>query len=110
MDHTKPRLGFAFCLWLVLSATIAQAQTAERYEVAALRNVMVAVRDGAKLATDVYLPARNGVVTNGRFPAIVERTPYNKNDVSFALIEYFVARGYVIVLQDVRGRYGSGAL
>lgn len=67
-----------------------------------MRDVMVAARDGVKLATDVYLPA-----ANGRFPAIVERTPYNKTGVSPALIDYYVSRGYAVVLQDVRGRYGS---
>jgi predicted acyl esterase len=44
--------------------------------------VLVTARDGVRLATDVYLPARNGAIANGRFPAIVERTPYNKDDVA----------------------------
>ncbi len=71
------------------------------------RNVMVQMRDGVKLATDLYFPARDGVRLNGRFPAIMERTPYNKDraDRSWAL--YYVGHGYVCVAQDTRGRYGS---
>src|SRR5215470_5239714 len=94
---------------LIAAAALAplRAQVNERYGIASLRNVMVVMSDGVKLATDVYLPARNGGIANGRFAAIVERTPYNKNDVSPALVEYFVSRGYAVVMQDVRGRYGS---
>jgi putative CocE/NonD family hydrolase len=60
-----------------------------------------------KLAANVYLPARNGAIAPGRFPAIVERTPYNKDSVSSTLVEYYVSRGYAVVIQDVRGRYES---
>jgi putative CocE/NonD family hydrolase len=64
---------------------------------------MIPARDGVKLATDVYLPAQNGP----RLPAIVERTPYNKTSVDRALVDYYVSRGYAVVIQDVRGRYAS---
>src|SRR5262249_540031 len=97
-----------FVTLTVIFAALAQTpQRTDQYEVAAMRNVMVVARDGAKLATNVYLPARNGVIASGRFPAIVERTQYNKDDVSVALIEYFVSRGYAVVTEDVRGRYHS---
>lgn len=66
------------------------------------RDVMVPCRDGVKLAANVFLPARDG-----RFPAIIERTPYNKDSVSPRLVDYYVSRGYAVVLQDVRGRYHS---
>src|SRR5262249_36655909 len=103
------RLKSALYSLLLVAAVLAplRAQMNERHEIASLRNVMVVMRDGVKLATDVYLPPRSGGVASGRFAAIVERTPYNKNDVSPTLIEYFVSRGYAVVLQDVRGRYGS---
>ncbi len=77
------------------------------YETAAMRDVMVATRDGVKLATDVYLPAHNGVAVAGRFPASVERTPYGKENIPAALVDYYVSRGYAVVMQDVRGRYRS---
>jgi len=81
--------------------------SAQSYEVKALRDVMVPMRDGIKLGTNVFLPARGGAVVSDRVPAIVERTPYNKNSVANSLVEYFVSRGYAVVLQDVRGRYRS---
>ncbi len=68
---------------------------------------MVAARDGIKLARDVYLPARGEVAAVGRFPSIVERTPYSKDGVSSKLIDYYVSHGYAVVIEDVRGRYRS---
>jgi putative CocE/NonD family hydrolase len=65
------------------------------------KNVMVPMRDGVKLATDIYRPAGDG-----RYPVIMERTPYNK-DAVVAAARYLVPRGYAVVAQDVRGRYKS---
>jgi putative CocE/NonD family hydrolase len=85
------------------------------------RDVMVLMRDGVQLATDVYRPARAGVALTGSFPVILERTPYGKTMASRSEVDrgeararprpevaaWFVARGYVVVFQDCRGRYGS---
>ena len=90
-------------------------------DVAVLRDVMVTVRDGVRLATDVYLPARDGRPLAGPFPVIMERTPYGKAARSRSEIErgmpapmtrgelaaHFVRAGYAVVVQDCRGRYGS---
>lgn len=84
----------------------AQAPTREPFEVIALHNVMVPAHDGVRLATDVYLPARAGQIA-GPVPAIVERTPYNKDTGAAGLVTYFVPRGYAVIVQDVRGRYRS---
>ena len=87
---------------------------------------MVAMRDGTRLNTFVFLPASNGP----RFPVILHRTPYgiaaadarDKFDVSHAWLpnpaepmrgsilrgwRAIVARGYAAVYQDCRGRHGS---
>jgi len=98
-------------LWLVVALgvprpAVAQEPAAAPFEVILTRNVMVPARDGIRLATDVYAPGRGGVVS-GRFPAIVERTPYNKESGAESQVQYFVPRGYVVVRQDIRGRYGS---
>ncbi|MEM7415834.1 MAG: CocE/NonD family hydrolase [Gemmatimonadota bacterium] len=84
--------------------------------------VMVPMRDGVRLATDVYHPTRDGAPTDGPWPVILERTPYGRNRPSRSerslaepdeaktraeVAEVFVRRGYVVVYQDVRGRYGS---
>src|SRR5260370_5981419 len=82
-------------------------------------NIMVPMRDGVKLATDVYRP-----VQEGQWPVLVTRLPYNK-DLRFPF-EYppftkekriflelnldsarVLEAGYVIVAQDTRGRFAS---
>ncbi len=87
---------------LLLLAPAAQGQ-----QFVVEQNVMVRMRDRVRLATDIYLPARNGVRVEGRFPAILERTPYNKTNSGKAWASYYVSQGYVAVAQDTRGRYGS---
>jgi putative CocE/NonD family hydrolase len=85
------------------------------------RDVMVSMRDGTRLATDVYRPARNGEAIDTPLPAILERTPYGKTERSRSEIEVgmerpmsraevasqFVRAGFVVVYQDCRGRHGS---
>jgi uncharacterized protein len=68
------------------------------------RNVAVPVRDGVILRADVLLPS-----DTGRFPTLVYRTPYNKESAlrGNRTFEKAVARGYAVVVQDVRGRYAS---
>ena len=46
---------------------------------------------------------------SGRFPTLVYRTPYNKESAlrGYKSFEKAVARGYAVVVQDVRGRYAS---
>jgi uncharacterized protein len=67
------------------------------------QDVAIAMRDGVVLRADVLRPAE------GRSPTLVYRTPYGRRD---AVAEYTtftraVERGYAVVVQDVRGRYGS---
>jgi uncharacterized protein len=65
------------------------------------------MRDGVKLAADIYRPARAGRPLEGRFAALLMRTPYNKEVRAGAFANYFAAHGYVVVVEDVRGRYKS---
>jgi uncharacterized protein len=46
------------------------------------RDIMVPMRDGIKLACDVYRPAAAGQIVPGAFPVILERTPYGKGQTS----------------------------
>jgi len=85
------------------------------------RNVMVPMRDGIRLATDVYRPVSGGKPHAGPLPTIMERTPYGKGERSRSEIgvgmtaamnraevaTYFVRAGFAVVYQDCRGRYGS---
>ncbi len=78
------------------------------FQVYTERNVMLPMRDGVQLATDVHRPARDGQPVEGPFPVLLQRTPYNKGGEALVLeAAFFAARGYVTVLQDCRGRYNS---
>jgi uncharacterized protein len=80
-----------------------------QYKVATSNDVMVTMRDGVRLATDLYLPVQDGQATTGRFPVILTRTPYDKSG-SRSAGQYFASRGYVFVAQDTRGRYHSDGI
>ena len=84
-------------------------QSEAKYDVAVLRDVQVAMRDGVELAADVYRPVLDGELAPGPFPAVLIRTPYDKNaSLAGNGPEFWARRGYVQVVQDVRGRFNSG--
>ena len=71
------------------------------FRVAVEKNVTAVLRDGTVLRADLYHPD-----LKGKFPTIIERTPYDKG--SFAERgNSFAERGYLYVAQDIRGRYAS---
>lgn len=76
-------------------------ESSSGYDGQPVQTFMVDMRDGVKLATDVYLPKGGGP-----FPVIVTRTPYNKTLVAGMMLD-FVKYGYAVVSQDVRGRFSS---
>lgn len=96
------QLVFAVLLLADSRSPFAAAPT----EISRSNDVMIAMRDGVRLATDIYLPAENGVTQPGRFPVILSRTPYNKSGAATEG-NYFAAHGYAFVVQDTRGRYHS---
>lgn len=99
-----PLLRLALVLTVAASLS---AQSNAPYRIAETKNVMVPMRDGIKLATDLYRPAQSGQPVDGKFPVILMRTPYNKEFGATVIANMFVPHGYVVVLQDVRGRYKS---
>ena len=66
-----------------------------------VRQVMVPMRDGVRLASTIFLPE-----TDGRYPVVVERTPYNRLG-HLTSGETWARNGYVYISQDTRGRYDS---
>src|SRR5262249_31174667 len=66
--------------------------------------VMVPMRDGVKLATNVFLPQGDGP-----WPAVLTRTPYNKGPAAEREKQEtgYTQRGYVRIVQDCRGRFAS---
>lgn len=68
--------------------------------------VMVPMRDGVRLATDVYLPKEG----DGPYPVVFVKTPYNFNKIGGVQLEWAteaIERGYAFVMQNERGRYYS---
>ena len=83
---------------LLLTATRASAQVSDT-------NVAVPMRDGAVLRATVLRPD-----AVGRYPTLVYRTPYGATEAitDYTIFARAVRQGYVVVVQDVRGRYRSG--
>ncbi|WP_137285988.1 CocE/NonD family hydrolase [Halorussus salinisoli] len=83
--------------------------TEPSYDVHAELNVSVEMRDGTKLATDVYRPAdpETGEAIPDPKPALLDRTPYGKRGRMERHGEWFAERGYVVAIQDCRGRFES---
>ncbi|HEV8385983.1 MAG TPA: CocE/NonD family hydrolase, partial [Candidatus Acidoferrales bacterium] len=99
---------FSICaLVIFISVAFSQAPQIDTSIFVSEKNVMVPMRDGIKLATDLYFPARGGVRIEGKFPAIMERTPYDKNGAARGRGALWASRGYVYVSQDTRGRFAS---
>ena len=79
------------------------------YDIIVMEDVMVPARDGVRLATDIYRPARNGQFVQEPLPVILERTPYNKRTLDRVEYNcrYFARRGYIFAFQDCRGCFRS---
>ena len=84
-------------------------ETPEPYQVAIFKDLMIPMRDGVRLAADIYRPARGGEVLPGPFPALLVRTSYDKQAewLIDEVAHCFTPRGFVLVLQDLRGRHRS---
>ncbi|MHB0998309.1 MAG: CocE/NonD family hydrolase [Armatimonadota bacterium] len=89
--------GIALTGTITLLASI--IMVAEPAAAVPTKTEMVAMRDGTRLVTDIYLPGNN---ENGKYPVVVIRTPYPREggqDMTNA--------GYAVVFQSTRGRFGS---
>ncbi|MBI2297690.1 MAG: CocE/NonD family hydrolase [Armatimonadetes bacterium] len=84
------------CWWVTVLAAAAGAQNAPRQQ-----TVMVPMRDGVKLATEVFLPQGDGP-----WPVILARTPYSRK-AGQGIAAGLNLAGYAVVAQDVRGRFDS---
>jgi putative CocE/NonD family hydrolase len=73
---------------------------------------MVPMRDGVKLFTSIYIP--NDISATRKYPILLNRTPYSVVPYGEQLFKlsigpsmHFARDGYIIVYQDVRGKYMS---
>ncbi len=63
--------------------------------------IMVEMRDGVRLRTEVYKPAKS----EGKYPVVLMRTTYSGTGLKWPL--FFANNNFVVVVQYVRGRFGS---
>ena len=104
---TIPSQGSSLHVFVLVAMLCGHAATvgadscvAQEFSVTVDSGVRVRMRDGVMLMADVYRPN-----APGRFPVLLERTPYNRQDPGTGL--FLASHGYVVVLQDTRGRYAS---
>ncbi|MFZ0212885.1 MAG: CocE/NonD family hydrolase [Candidatus Acidiferrales bacterium] len=99
-------IGFA---WHRIDAVRAQSATIDVSALYTKQDAMIPMRDGVRLHTEIYAP-KNAA---GALPFLITRTPYgtgdDKNGYSslFNIYQEMIPEGYIFVMQDIRGRYGS---
>jgi putative CocE/NonD family hydrolase len=121
-----PASGFVIALALLLSAVLAPGAryaaaqepahaegkrvlsgwpglSEAKYEIRYYNNAKIPMRDGVRLAGDIYRPA-----APGKFPALLLVAPYWKQNPRYLpLAAHFARRGYAVVIVDSRGRHDS---
>src|SRR5512144_774163 len=97
-NRAAMRLG-----WAAMVVSIGASALVAQPRIVLEKNVPAKMRDGVILRADVYRPD-----TAARLPVLLERTPYSKNPGrEDNLFRRLAIRGYVVVVQDTRGRYMS---
>ena len=66
----------------------------------------IPMRDGVKLAADLYRPTKNGVSASEKLPVIWSHTPYNRRGRTTPM-EALIKHGYNVAVVDFRGVYAS---
>lgn len=107
-NGTVRTIGLAVLTVLIAATGLAEPQQGwpqPKYQVRIEKDVMVRMRDGVRLATDLYFPAGAGA----KMAAVLIRTPYNKAPYRDAESDArgLAGQGYVVAVQDLRGRYLS---
>ena len=110
MSSLRARLSLVFTVLSLLAALAAQHAPKRDFRgVFRKLDVMIPMRDGIRLHTEIYLP-RAGA---GPLPILMERTPYGVEDDRYGdakelqLVPALIKDGYIFVFQDIRGRYKS---
>jgi putative CocE/NonD family hydrolase len=108
------------CLWLTLSALAVSAEVPVSkpgeysgyspvlYDGYQLTSQYVAMRDGTRIAIDIYRPALKGVVIARKLPVVWSNSPYGRRSANSGSAALAIAKyGYVVVVADMRGDYAS---
>ncbi len=99
----------AFAGWRGVRVTHAQDAAMQASALFTKQDVMIPTRDGVKLHTEIYTPKN----ASGPLPFMITRTPYGLSDDEkgyshlLGLYTDMWPAGYIFVMQDIRGRYGS---
>src|ERR1043166_3100634 len=110
MNCNRPRSLFTLTFVLILTGLISSRSVAAQNvppesstNIIIQTDVRMKTRDGVTLYADIYRPK-----SPDKFPVILMRTPYDKS-VGWAVSPVYrmVPRGYVVIIQDVRGRCTS---
>ncbi|MBL8270058.1 CocE/NonD family hydrolase, partial [Steroidobacter sp.] len=84
----------------VLPAGVISAKTGVK--TALVHNLLVPMRDGVLLALDLIRPD-----APGQYPVVLLRTPYDKTRSRGSYLQSLAERGYIVAVQDTRGRFNS---
>jgi len=95
-------LLFSFTFLIMASICLPELYGGDKKEKNKAPEVKIKMKDGVELATDLYIPKGKG-----KHPAILIRTPYNKSSDA-GVAKAFKTFGIAVVVQDVRGKNGSG--
>ena len=98
---SKKTFTLAIRATALIAVAAAQAASAQDDGVTVEYNVAAKMRDGVTLRADIYRPK-----ADGNYPVLLERTPYDRSNQRSIGIRG-AARGYVVIVQDVRGRFAS---
>ncbi len=98
-----PKFAQLIGVFLLIATPTTIISISAIYAVPEKRTYMIEMRDGVKLATDVYLaPASFGIPK----PVILIRTPYGKNEMGIYRT-FYSTQDYHLVIQDLRGTHDS---
>jgi putative CocE/NonD family hydrolase len=86
----------------ILSLACALSAWAQPYRVLVQSGAQMKTRDGVMLVANVYRPD-----AEGQYPVLLQRTPYNRAGGA-AEAQRLASQGYVVIIQDTRGRFDSG--
>ncbi len=98
-------LTVSLLLISISSVSFAEELSQPIYNVIEELDVKIEMRDGVRLSTNIYRPD-----AEGKFPALLERTPYGNGGKGSEGYHFWASRGYVAVVQDTRGRFESEGL
>jgi predicted acyl esterase len=93
------KINIFYLILIFLIATLLSCLNQDQnYDVIVEKNVMIPMSDGINLAANISKPD-----TEDKYPVILIRTPYGKDNREDDYVAYWAEKGYVFIIQDCRG-------